>query len=113
MTGREVGADALPDFEARGPWRRNAVDAQEADGTQNKGHYRGFQLRSACQPHACDVAAVAGRACQPGQRFATHVVDGASELRTLERTRAVIDALTQQHLRSTDREQITFGVLLA
>src|SRR2546428_12655568 len=113
MTGRQVGGDPIPDFEAQDPRRRDAVDAKQADGAKDEGNHRGLELRPTGQPHACNVAAVIDGTREPGQRLRAYVVDGATELRALQWARPVVYGLPQQHLRRTNGAEVAFSLRLA
>ena len=95
-----------PDREAQVVRGRRGIDAEEIHAAQDERHDRGLKLRAAGEPNARNIAAKAHRACQPRESPAADVVDGAGELRRLERLRAVVDLLAQQHARRSEGLQV-------
>src|ERR1700683_4495822 len=98
MAGLEVGRDALPHRKAPLTPRGRGVDPDERNAAQDEGHHRGLQLRTCSQTDAGDASPEIHRACEPGERLAAEIVDGAAETHGLQRPRAELDVLAGEHL---------------
>src|SRR5688500_18471454 len=101
MTRLEIARDSLPHLQAQRSRRIHRIDTEQTHAAQDEWHYGCFQLGTAGQSDAGDVAPEAHGAREPGEQLAADVVDGAGELRFFHRPRTEIDPISRQHASGT------------